>query len=85
MHDKEDSSEELARSVEIEMAAKRAEWQQNRDKFRTLRVLSFSLLSVIIVGAIIALFVIFARLNEARPGRNALPSPTIPPQSSAPP
>lgn len=85
MRDEEDSGEELARSVEIEMAAKRAEWQQNRDKFRTLRMLSFSLLSLIIVGAIIALLVIFARLNQARTERNTLPSPTVPPQSAAPP
>jgi hypothetical protein len=81
-----ESSDELAPSVEFEMAAKRREWQRNRDKFRTLRVLSFSLLSLIIVGAIIGLFVIFARLNEARGERNAVsPSPTVAPQPSPPP
>jgi hypothetical protein len=81
-----ESSDELAPSVEFEMGAKRREWQRNRDKFRTLRVLSFSLLSLIIVGAIIGLFVIFARLNEARGERNAVsPSPTVAPQPSPPP
>ena len=82
---KAESSDELVRSVEFEMAAKRREWQRNRDKFRTLRVLSFSLLSLIIVGTIIALLVIFTRLNEAREERKVFsPSPTISPQSAPP-
>ncbi|MEY2493360.1 MAG: hypothetical protein QOH24_2311 [Verrucomicrobiota bacterium] len=84
-NDKAESSDELARSVEFEMAAKRRDWQRNRDKFRTLRVLSFSLLSLIIVGALIGLFVIFTRLNEVRGERNAFsPSPTVSPQPSPP-
>jgi F0F1-type ATP synthase assembly protein I len=85
-NNKAESRDELARSVEFEMAAKRREWQRNRDKFRTLRVLSFSLLSLIIVGAIIGLFVIFARLNEARGEGSAVsPSSTVSPQPSPPP
>jgi hypothetical protein len=84
-NEKAKSNAEVARSVEFEMAAKRREWERARDKLRTLRVLSFSLLSLIIVGTIIALLVIFTRLNEAREERKVFsPSPTVSPQSAPP-
>jgi hypothetical protein len=82
---KREANEELTRTIEFEMAAKRAEWQRSRDRFRKLRMLSFSFLSLVIVGTVIALLAIFSRLNEAREQREAFsPSPTVSPQSPPP-
>ena len=73
------------RALESEFAAKRAEWQRNREKFRLLRLLSFSLLSLVIIGGLIAFSVVFTRVNEIRDERLALsPSPSPSPQSLRP-
>ena len=83
--DKGKADDETMRSLETEFAAKRAEWQRNREKFRLLRLLSFSLLSLVIIGGLIAFFVVFARVNEIRDERHGLsPSPTASPQSLRP-
>lgn len=79
------TDDDLARSVEFEMATKRAEWQRNRDRFRNVRMFGFSFLSLVIVGAVIALLAVFNRANEVRQQRETLsPSPTISPQSAPP-
>jgi len=79
------ADDETMRSLETEFAAKRAEWQRNREKFRLLRFLSFGLLSLVIIGGLIAFSIIFTRVNEIRDERQALsPSPTISPQSLRP-
>jgi hypothetical protein len=83
--DDEKADYEITRSLETEFAAKRAEWQRNREKFRLLRLLSFSLLSLVIIGTLIAFFMIFTRVNEIRDERQMLsPSPTASPQSLRP-
>ena len=83
--DKGKADDETMRSLETEFAAKRAEWQRNREKFRLLRLLSFSLLSLVIIGGLIAFSIIFTRVNEVRDERHVLsPSPTAAPQSLRP-
>ena len=83
--DRRELDNESMRLLESEFAAKRAEWQRNREKFRVLRLLSFSLLSLVIIGGVIALSVVFTRVNEIREERHALsPSPTASPQSLRP-
>jgi len=39
--EKDTSGEALARALELELAQKRLHWQRGREKYRTLRVLSF--------------------------------------------
>jgi hypothetical protein len=79
------ADDEGMRALENEFAAKRAEWQRNREKFRLLRLLSFSLLSLVIIGGLIAFSVVFTRVNEIRDERLALsPSPSPSPQSLRP-
>ena len=79
------ADDETMRTLESEFAAKRAEWQRNREKFRLLRLLSFSLLSLVIIGGLIAFSVVFTRVNEIRDERLALsPSPSPSPQSLRP-
>jgi len=64
--DKDKAEDEITRSLETEFAAKRAEWQRNREKFQLLRLLSFSLLSLAIIGTLIAGSIIFTRVNKIR-------------------
>ena len=64
--EKDTSAEALARALELELAQKRLHWQRDREKYRTLRVLSFGLLFVIILAGLIAIFFFFSRTNEMR-------------------
>jgi len=83
--DKDKAEDEITRSLETEFAAKRAEWQRNREKFQLLRLLSFSLLSLAIIGTLIAGSIIFTRVNKIRDARQVLsPSPAASPQSLRP-
>ena len=63
---KDTSAEALARALELELAQKRLHWQRDREKYRTLRVLSFGFLFVIILAGLIAFFFFFSRTNEMR-------------------
>jgi hypothetical protein len=72
--EKDTSAEALARSLELELAQKRLHWQRDREKYRTLRVLSFGFLFVIILAGLIAFFFFFSRTNEMREQR-LQPSP----------
>ena len=59
-------ADELARILEMELAAKRAAWQRASSRYRTIRTLSYLLLVVIIAGVIAALLFVFSRVNEER-------------------
>jgi hypothetical protein len=68
--EKDTSAEALARALELELAQKRLHWQRGREKYRTLRVLSFGFLFIIILAGLIAFFFFFSRTNgmhEQRP------------------
>jgi len=67
---KDTSAEALARALELELAQRRLHWQRDREKYRTLRVLSFGFLFIIILAGLIAFFFFFSRTNgmhEQRP------------------
>ncbi len=72
--EKDTSPEALARALELELAQKRLHWQRDREKYRTLRVLSFGFLFVIILAGLIAFFFFLSRTNEMREQRPQ-PSP----------
>jgi len=61
--EKDTSAETLARALELELAQKRLHWQRDREKYRTLRVLSFGFLFIIILAGLIALFFFFSHTN----------------------
>jgi hypothetical protein len=74
------SAEAMARALELELAQKRLHWQRGREKYRTLRVLSFGFLFIVILVGLIAFFFFFSRTNEMReqppqpsPGRKESP------------
>ena len=62
----------------LELAQKRLRWQQDREKYRTLRILSFSFLSLVILAGLIGFFFFFTRAKDAREQHPA-PSPTLSP------
>jgi len=62
----------LMRALELELAQKRLRWQQDREKYRTLRVLSFSFLSLVILAGVFGFFFFFARAKDAREQHPAL-------------
>ena len=68
------ADEALARALELELAQKRLRWQHDREKYRTLRVLSFAFLFIIILAGLAAFFFFFSRTNEMREQRSQ-PSP----------
>jgi hypothetical protein len=70
------AEDELMRALELELAQKRVRWQQDREKYRTLRILSFSFLSLVILAGLIGLFFFFTRAKDAREQHPA-PSPTL--------
>jgi len=60
------AEDELMRVLELELAQKRVRWQQDREKYRSLRILSFSFLSLVIVAGLLGLFFCFSRAKDAR-------------------
>ena len=54
------------RVLELELAQKRVRWQQDREKYRSLRILSFSFLSLVIVAGLLGFFFCFSRAKDAR-------------------
>ena len=72
------AEDELMRGLELELAQKRLRWQQDREKYRTLRILSFSFLSLVILAGLIGFFFFFTRAKDAREQTPA-PSPTLSP------
>ena len=72
------AEDELMRGLELELAQKRLRWQQDREKYRTLRILSFSFLSLVILGGLVGFFFFFTRAKDAREQHPA-PSPALSP------
>ena len=72
--EKDTSAEALTRALELELAQKRLHWQRDREKYRTMRVLSFGFLFIIILAGLIAFFFFFSRTNGMRDQRPQ-PSP----------
>jgi hypothetical protein len=62
----------LMRALELELAQKRLRWQQDRERYRTLRVLSFSFLSLVILAGVFGFFFFFTRAKDAREQHPAL-------------
>ena len=67
--EKDTSAEALARALELELARKRLHWRRDREKYRTLRVLSFGFLLIVVLAGLIAFFFFFSRTNGVREQR----------------
>ena len=73
------AEDELMRVLELELVQKRVRWQQDRERYRTLRVLSFSFLSLVILAGLFGFFFFFTRAKDAREQHPA-PSPALSPR-----
>ncbi|PYL45606.1 MAG: hypothetical protein DMF40_14980 [Verrucomicrobia bacterium] len=72
------AEDELVRTLELELVRKRLRWRQDREKYRTLRVLSFSFLSLVILAGLIGSFFFFTRAKDERE-QHPIPSPALSP------
>src|SRR5438132_2346941 len=68
----------LMRALELELAQKRLRWQHDREKYRTLRVLSFSFLFIVILAGLIGFFFFFSRAKDVR-DQHPAPSSAVSP------
>lgn len=59
----------LTFELELALAQKRASWQRDQAKLRTIRIASFAFLFLILMGASIGGFVLWERMNQAREDR----------------
>ena len=73
--DNRESADAIVRAMELELAQTRAGWAREREKHRTVRMLAFSFLSLVIFGALLALFFLFSRAGEMRGARSSSPQP----------
>jgi TRAP-type mannitol/chloroaromatic compound transport system permease large subunit len=71
--EKDSGAEALARALKLELAQKRLHWRRGREKYRTVRVLSFVFLFIVILAGLFAFFLFFSRTNEMR---EQLPQPS---------
>jgi hypothetical protein len=62
----ETDPEKLCQLLEAKLNNERAAWQRTRARHRTIRALSFILLFFIIIGAMVAFFIVTSRLAERR-------------------
>ena len=72
------AEDELVHTLELELVRKRLRWRQDREKYRTLRVLSFSFLSLVILAGLIGFFFFFTRAKDERE-QYPIPSPALSP------
>ena len=70
--------EELARLLEIELMQKRNEWKQAAARARTIRMVSFVFLFLVILGALLAYFFVFSELSGNHPAEKSPPASTQP-------
>ena len=71
-------SEQATRLLELELAQKRVEWAEAGARRQKIRTASFLFLALIILGALVAFFLLFTRLTQERsvPGSRSTPAAT---------
>ena len=63
------NADELTKLLEIELIQKRAEWQRASARNKNLKSLSFFFLSLVVLGALAAVYFTFMRVSEGKPHR----------------
>jgi hypothetical protein len=69
--------EQIARALEMELIQKRAAWKQASARHRQIRIASFVLLFIVILGALFAFLMLSLRINEERGNRHGTPAPAV--------
>jgi len=62
----ENDAEKLARLLELELTQKRAAWKQAAAHYRTVRLLGFLCLFILILACAGGFLFVFSRVNEER-------------------
>jgi hypothetical protein len=57
-------SDALDQELQMQLELKRAEWKQASGRYHTIRTLSFLFLFLVILGALLAFFFAFTRLQH---------------------
>jgi len=62
-------AEQLSKLLELELVQKRVQWQQLKQRKKSLRSLAILFLFVIFAGGLVGYFFVFNRVNEERQNR----------------
>ena len=68
--------EQVTRLFELELAQKRSARAEAGARRQKIRTASFLFLALIVLGAMVAFFLLFSRLSQERSGSGARPSPS---------
>ena len=71
--------DQIARMLELEMAQKRAEWIAASARHHTIRTISIVFLAIVVMGALLAFFLMFTQLSQQHPGGGTRAQPTATP------
>jgi hypothetical protein len=62
--------DKISQLLELQLAQKRANWKRANARYRSIRSVSFLFLFILILGALLAFFFAFSRINEERGSRH---------------
>lgn len=60
------SADEMAKLLEIELAQKRAAWQNASARNKNVRAMGFMFLFIVVIGALFAFYYVVTQVNERR-------------------
>jgi hypothetical protein len=64
--DSKHENEKLFQMLEVKLGQERIAWQRAKSQIRVFRIISFLFLFLLIVGALVAYFLVFSRPQERR-------------------
>jgi hypothetical protein len=71
--------EQLTRMIELEMAQQRAAWTEAEGRHRKIRAMSLAFLVLIVIGGLLAFFLLFTRFAQEHPAPTSRSEPTATP------
>lgn len=69
--------EKINQLLELQLAQKRAEWKRANARYRNIRSAGFVFLFIVIIGALLAFFFAFSRVNEERASKHATKASSV--------
>jgi hypothetical protein len=78
-HSNENDAEKLARLLELELMQKRMAWKQAAAYYRTIRMVGFFFLFILILACVGGFFFVFSRVNEERTNQRTVEAPAAQP------
>lgn len=75
----ENDPEQLTRLLEIELIQKRAAWARESARYTKIRAAGLLFLFVIVIGSLLAFYLMYSTASDQRPGQPARSGTTSPP------